>query len=165
MGLMDVIGGLLKKKGGAASGSSGGGASLPGGIDLGGLAGLAGGKGGNLLATLLPMLTGGGALAGLGGLGGLLGKLQQGGLGAKTQSWVGTGANEAVQPDELEQALGTDTVAKVAAEAGVSHDEAKTGLAAMLPGLVDKLTPGGSVPGADQLSGMVKGLDLSKLLG
>ena len=162
MGLMDIIGGLLKKKGGA---SSPGGSGLPGGIELpGGLSNLAGGQGG-LLKMLLPMLLGGGALKGMGGLGGLLGKLQKGGLGSKTQSWVSTGPNEAVEPDELEQALGKDAVASMAAEAGVSHDEAKSGLAAMLPGLVDKLTPDGSVPGADKLGGLVKGLDLSKLLG
>ena len=160
MGLMDMIGGLLKKKGG----SSASGASSPAGMQLpAGLSALAGGQGG-LLKALLPMLMGGGALGGLGGLGGLLGKLTQGGLGAKTQSWVSTGANESVEPDEIEQALGSDNVAKLAQEAGVSHDEAKSGLASMLPGLVDKLTPGGSIPGADQLGGLVKGLDLSKLM-
>ena len=155
-----MLSGLLKRKGGAASagGSSMGGMQLPA-----GLSSLAGGQGG-LLKALLPMLMGGGALGGLGGLGGLMSKLTQGGLGAKTQSWVSTGPNEAVQPDELEQALGSDNVAKLAQEAGVSHDEAKSGLASMLPGLVDKLTPGGSIPGADQLGGLVKGLDLSKLM-
>ena len=161
MGLMDMIGGLFGKKD-----KNGGGASLPGGIQLpAGLSNLAGGGGGGLLKVLLPMLAGGGALASLGGLGGLLGKLTQGGLGAKTQSWVGTGANEEVHPDELEGALGTDTVAKIASEAGVSHDEAKSGLASILPGLVDKLTPGGSVPGADKIGGLIKGLDVTKLLG
>ena len=162
MGLMDMLSGLMKKKGGA---STGGGGSLPGGMNLpAGLSSLAGGQGG-LLKVLLPMLAGGGALSHLGGLGGLLGKLQQGGLGSQTKSWVSTGANEPIAPDQLEQALGTDTVAKVAAEAGVSHDEAKSGMASMLPGLVDKLTPGGSIPGADQLGGLMKGLDLSKILG
>ena len=167
MGLMDVIGGLLKRKGTKSSGAttSGSGASLPGGIQLpAGLSDLVGGQG-KLLKVLLPMLAGSGALAQLGGLGGVLTKLQQGGLGSKTQSWVSTGPNEAVEPDELERALGADNVAKVAAEAGVSHEEAKSGLAALLPGLVDKLTPGGSVPGADQLGGLVGGLDVSKLLG
>jgi uncharacterized protein YidB (DUF937 family) len=161
MGLADLLGGLLKRKGGASSraSSSAGGMELPG-----GLSNLMGGQGG-LLKALLPMLMGGGALGGLGGLGGLIGKLTQGGLGGKAQSWVSTGPNEAVEPDELEQALGADNVAKLAQEAGVSHAEAKSGLASMLPGLVDKLTPGGSLPGADQLGGLVKGLDLSSLLG
>ena len=165
MGLMDTITGMLKKKGGSGAGLSSSGPALPGGITLpAGLSNLVGGQGG-LLKALLPMLAGGGALSHLGGLGGLLGKLQQGGLGAQTQSWVSTGENQPVAPDDLEQALGTDTVAKVAAEAGVSHEEAKNGLASMLPGLVDKLTPGGSIPGADQLGGLLKGLDISKILG
>lgn len=168
MGLMDIVGGLLgkKKKGGTIDLGSGGGITLPGGIELpGNLAALAGGNAG-LLKVLLPMLMGGGALGGkLGGLGGLLGKLQAGGLGGKAQSWVGTGANEDVDPDELEGALGTDTVAQIASEAGVSHAEAKSGLAALLPKLIDNVTPGGSLPGGDQLAGMLKGLDLSKVLG
>lgn len=162
MGLMDVLGGLLggKKKGAAASGGAGMG--LPGGLELpGGLASMMGGNAG-LLKVLLPLLMGGGAM---GGLGGILGKLQAGGLGSKAQSWVGTGANEDVDPDELEAALGSDTVAKLAADAGVSQAEARTGLAAMLPKLIDNVTPGGSVPGADKLPGMLKGLDLGKILG
>lgn len=161
MGLMDVVGGLLggKKKGGAA-------ATLPGGIELpAGLSNLLGGNG-NLLKVLLPLLAGGaGAAGGLGGLGGLLSKFNQSGHGSKAQSWVSTGANEPISPDEVEQALGTDQVAKLAADAGVSHDEAKSGLAAMLPGLVDKLTPGGNLPDAGQIGGLIKGLDLGKLFG
>lgn len=159
MGLMDVVGGLLggkKKKGGAA-------ASLPGGIELpAGLSNLLGGNG-NLLKVLLPLLAGG--AGGLGGLGGLLSKFNQSGHGGKAQSWVSTGANEPISPDEVEQALGADQVAKLAADAGVSHDEAKSGLASMLPGLVDKLTPGGNLPDAGQIGGLIKGLDLGKIFG
>ena len=159
MGLMDVVGGLLggkKKKGGAA-------ASLPGGIELpAGLSNLLGGNG-NLLKVLLPLLAGG--AGGLGGLGGLLSKFNQSGHGSKAQSWVSTGANEPISPDEVEQALGADQVAKLAADAGVSHDEAKSGLAAMLPGLVDKLTPGGNLPDSGQIGGLIKGLDLGKIFG
>ncbi len=164
MGLMDMISGLLgkKKQSSGASGNGGGGMNLPGGVQLpGGLAGMMGGKAG-LLKALLPMIMGGGAF---GGLGGLIGKLTSGGLGQKANSWVGTGPNEAVAPDELEAALGTDTIAKVAADAGVSHDEAKSGLATMLPKLVDHVTPGGQVPDAGALSGMLKNLDLGKILG
>jgi uncharacterized protein YidB (DUF937 family) len=166
MGLMDIVGGLLKKKSGGSAASSGG-SGLPGGLQIPGLDSLGGAQGG-LLKALLPMLlgaAGGKGAGGLGGLGDLLGKLNAGGLGGKAQSWVSTGPNEPVDPDELEQALGPDTVAKLAADAGVSPGEAKSGLATMLPGLVDKLTPGGSVPGADQLGNLVKGLDLGKLLG
>ena len=165
MGLMDVLGGLLGKKKRSGDGPAAAGATLPGGIELpGALAGLGGNAA--LLQAMLPLLTGGGSLGGkLGGLGGMLGKLQSGGLGGKAQSWVGTGANEPVDPDELERALGQDTVAEVATEAGVSHEEARTGLASMLPKLIDHATPGGAVPADDQLSSLVKGLDLGKILG
>ena len=143
MGIMDTITGLLgKKKGGA------------GGLNLGSLA-----------STLVPMLAGSGALSHLGGLSGIIGKLTSGGLGAQANSWVGTGANEPVHPDQLEAALGTDTVAQVASQAGISHDQAKTGLASLLPQLINHATPGGSIPGMDQIGGLLKGFDLGKLLG
>ncbi len=144
MGLMDTITGLLGKK---KSGSGGG-------LDLGSLA-----------STIVPMLAGSGALSHLGGLSGIIGKLTSGGLGNQANSWVGTGPNMDVHPDQLEAALGTDTVAQVASEAGVSHDQAKSGLAALLPKLINQATPGGTVPGMDQIGGLLKGLDLGKLLG
>jgi uncharacterized protein YidB (DUF937 family) len=43
-----------------------------------------------------------------------------------------------VTPDQAEQAVGSDTVAQVAADAGVSHEEAKNQLAEALPQLIDK---------------------------
>ncbi len=163
MGLMDILGGLMggkKKQAAPTSGGLGGLESmLPGGLGA-----LMGGNGG-MLKMLLPLLLGSGALGNLGGLGGLLGKLKQGGLGAKADSWVGTGDNHEVTGDELENALGKDTVAKMAAEAGIGHDEAKTGLAKMLPKLVNEVTPNGSVPSTSDLGSLVKGLDLSKLMG
>lgn len=167
MGLMDLLGGLLggKRKGRGRAASEG----PLGGLDSmlpGGLGALTGGKGG-LLKVLLPMLLGGGAgkaMGGLGGLGGMLDGLTKGGLGGKVNSWVGTGANEDVTPDELEAALGRDKVADIARQAGVSHEEARSGLAGMLPKLIDQVTPGGSVPDAAGLGQLVKGLDLQSLL-
>src|SRR6516165_9791454 len=51
---------------------------------------------------------GGGGL--LGGLGGLLDKLQKGGLGNATNSWVGSGQNQPVSPGQLGSALGPDII-------------------------------------------------------
>jgi uncharacterized protein YidB (DUF937 family) len=120
-------------------------------------------KSGNpLLDALLPMLAGGGAL---GGLGGLVSKLTNGGLGDQAKSWVGTGPNQAVTPDQVHQALGQDTISQLAQQSGMSHDEVKTGLAGMLPNLVNQLTPNGSIPNAGSIGSMLKGLDLGKLLG
>jgi hypothetical protein len=44
----------------------------------------------------------------LGGLGGLLDKLQKGGLGNVTNSWVGSGQNQPVSPGQLGPALGSE---------------------------------------------------------
>ncbi len=135
MGLMDILGGLMGKK--------------------------APKTGNSLLDSLLPMLLKGGAM---GGLGGLLGKFTSAGLGDKANSWVGNGPNAALEPNEVEAALGADTVSKLASKAGVSADQAKGGLAAMLPNLVNSLTPSGSLP-TGNLAKVLKGVDFSKILG
>lgn len=130
---------------------------------LGGLMGKKAPKSGNpLLDTLLPMLLKGG---GIGGLAGLIGKFTSAGLGHKADSWVGTGPNAELHPDEVETALGGDMLSQLAGKAGVSTDAAKGGLAKMLPGLVNGLTPGGSMPSAGGLGKLMKGLDFGKILG
>ena len=128
------------------------------------LSGLFGGKktGNSLLDAVLPMLAGGGAL---GGIGGLVSKLTSGGLGDQAKSWVGAGPNQEVTGDQLHQALGQDTISQLADKSGMSHDQVKTGLASMLPNLVNQMTPNGSVPSVGSLGSMMKGLDLGKLLG
>jgi len=62
-----------------------------------------GGTGQTASAGSQPATDAGGVL---GGLGGLLNKLEQGGLGNQTKSWVGTGQNQPVSPSQLGQALG-----------------------------------------------------------
>lgn len=129
---------------------------------LGGFLGRKAPKSGNpIMDALLPMLL---AKGGIGGLGGLLGKFTNAGLGSKANSWVGSGDNEPLDPDEVEQALGADEVERIAQQAGVSHDEAKSGLAGMIPGLVDKMSPAGSVP-TGALGKVMKGLDFGSILG
>lgn len=97
----------------------------------------------------------GGSSGGSGGLAGVLGALQSGGLSDVVSSWVGTGANKSISPDQLQKALGSDRVQQFAKQAGVSGAEASSALAAMLPGLVDKLSPGGKLPDTSGLEGMI----------
>jgi uncharacterized protein YidB (DUF937 family) len=94
-----------------------------------------------------------------GGLGGLVSQLTQGGLGNAVSSWVGTGANQAVSGDAIQQALGSDKIQELAAKAGISSEALSSGLAQMLPGVVDKLTPNGEVPSGDLMD---QGLALLK---
>lgn len=86
-----------------------------------------------------------------GGLGGLVSRLQEGGLAQQVASWVGTGENLPVSGEQLQQALGGDTISQLAAKVGISSDEVSGGLANILPTLVDKLTPNGDVGEASSL--------------
>ena len=95
-----------------------------------------------------------------GGLSGLASAFQQQGLGNVVQSWIGTGANQPISPDQVTQVLGPDQVQQVADEAGISHEEAKSGIAAMLPQIVDRLTPNGQMQEHGDL--MSKGMELLK---
>jgi uncharacterized protein YidB (DUF937 family) len=88
----------------------------------------------------------------LSGLGGLLKKLEQGGLGNATNSWVGSGQNQPVSPGQLGSALGPSIIKMLAQKSGLPEEELTKQLSQVLPGLVDKLTPNGRVPTAAELS-------------
>jgi len=91
----------------------------------------------------------------LGGLGGLLNKLQQGGLGNATNSWVGSGQNQPVSPGQLGSALGPNIIKTLAQQTGLSEEELTKQLSQVLPGVVDKLTPNGRLPTIAELSLMM----------
>jgi uncharacterized protein YidB (DUF937 family) len=91
----------------------------------------------------------------LAGLGGLLDKLQQGGLSNAANSWVGSGQNQAVPPNQLGSALGPDVMKTLAQRSGLSEDELTKQLSQVLPGLVDKMTPNGRLPTVAELSQMM----------
>ena len=97
---------------------------------------------------------------GTGGLGSVLSSLQSSGMGDVVSSWIGTGANKSISPDQLKSALGPDKLAQFAKQAGVSGGDASSALAGLLPGLVDKLSPDGKLPDAQGLESM-----LGKLIG
>ena len=81
-----------------------------------------------------------------GGLNGVLDKLKTSGLGDQVASWVGTGENQAVSPDQISSALGSSQIAELAAKFGISPDVLSGQLAQHLPDVINKLTPHGEVP-------------------
>ena len=105
-----------------------------------------------MVEAVAGMIGGGGAGGSGAGLQGLVEKFQAGGLGDLAASWIGTGDNKAASADQVRSALGDDEVRRVADEAGISQDEAASGLAALLPDLIDKVTPDGLVPDAGALA-------------
>lgn len=82
----------------------------------------------------------------IGGLSGLITKFQSAGLGDVIASWISTGANLPVSAAQIEQVLGSDVVQQIAAKMGLAPADASTQLSQALPTLVDKLSPGGTVP-------------------
>jgi uncharacterized protein YidB (DUF937 family) len=93
-----------------------------------------------------------------GGLSGLVQTFEQKGMGGLVSSWVSTGPNPPISPDQVHEALGSDQVKALAAKAGISPDAASAAIAQVLPGLVDKLTPNGAVPEHGNVMDMVGGL-------
>ena len=82
----------------------------------------------------------------LDGLGGLIKQFQQKGLGDVVDSWVSTGRNKNVAPDEISVALGGDVVDELSRHTGLTRDQVVGELARMLPNVVDNLTPDGRLP-------------------
>jgi uncharacterized protein YidB (DUF937 family) len=98
-----------------------------------------------------------------GGLPGLLEKFRQSGLGQHADSWVSTGANMPISPEQVSQALGPDVLSQIASRAGIDPAQLTHGLSQVLPGVVDQMTPGGVVPDnhqsvvLDGLAALLKG--------
>jgi uncharacterized protein YidB (DUF937 family) len=104
----------------------------------------------------------GGLLAQSGGVQGLLNKFTQAGHGDKVASWISTGENKPISPDQVQNVIGPDQINAIATKLGVDPAQASQLLAQFLPHVVDKLTPNGAVdPAADHpqnLAGMLPSL-------
>jgi uncharacterized protein YidB (DUF937 family) len=81
-----------------------------------------------------------------GGLGGLLEKFKSAGLGAQVASWVGSGPNQPVSPDQVHSALGASQITQLAQKLGIPPEQVTGQLAKIFPALVDHVTPEGQVP-------------------
>lgn len=80
-----------------------------------------------------------------GGVQGLISNFERNGLGAIAQSWVGTGQNQSITPEQIQQALGPEALNNLAATTGLDPQALLAQLAEHLPGAVDHMTPNGSV--------------------
>lgn len=80
-----------------------------------------------------------------GGVKGIVDRFEKKGFGPTVQSWVGTGENQPISPNDVHQALGSNTVQELAAKLGIPPEEMAAKLADILPKAVDKMTPDGTV--------------------
>jgi uncharacterized protein YidB (DUF937 family) len=112
----------------------------------------------NVLTTLLNAVN-----SHPGGVAGLVEAFQQHGLGGVVSSWVGTGANQPVSPQQVQSALGDQQVEDIASKLGVSKEDASSHIAQWLPAVIDHLTPNGQVPSSgtnlmEMGAGLIKAL-------
>lgn len=102
---------------------------------------------GGLLGNLSGALAGGG-VGGLlsGGLGELLDHFKQNGQGDAAESWINKGPNKQLPPPQLKQAIGSDVLAALEQQTGLSQEELLARLSRELPAAVDQYTPDGRLP-------------------
>jgi uncharacterized protein YidB (DUF937 family) len=81
-----------------------------------------------------------------GGVQGVVSEFEKSGLGGTVKSWVGTGPNQSISPDEVHKVLGPDLLQQLAAKSGLSVQELAQKLSHVLPQAVDTLTPDGTIP-------------------
>jgi uncharacterized protein YidB (DUF937 family) len=112
---------------------------------VGALTGGSGGGQGGLLQVVVGMLANQGGGGGSGVVE-LVERFQRGGLGDVIGSWIGTGQNLPVSPDQLRNVLGSDALSGIARQLGLDQTQVAGQLSQMLPEVLDKLTPHGSVP-------------------
>ena len=97
----------------------------------------------------------------LGGLGGLAEKFNQAGLGDVIGSWIGKGENLPISAEQIASVLGSGTLGHMASQLGMDPAQAASQLSQLLPGLIDQLTPNGTLPEG----GLGHAGDLMGLLG
>src|SRR6266705_3398132 len=81
-----------------------------------------------------------------GGLQGVVSEFERNGLGATVQSWVGTGPNQAISPDDVHRTLGPDLLQQLSEKSGLSVQDLTQKLSQVLPHAIDTITPNGALP-------------------
>lgn len=106
-----------------------------------------------VVSEVLGMLRGQGGATN--GLGGLLQAFENGGLGHLFQSWVSTGQNLPVSPQQIQNVLGNSgMLQRIAQATGMQPADVAQHLSVVLPQIVDHLTPNGQIHAGDAASAL-----------
>ena len=82
--------------------------------------------------------------------------MQQNGFGEAVNSWINTGPNTAVAPDQIPDALGPDVIDTLSRRTGLSKDQVLQILSQILPNAVDQLTPQGRLPTQQEMARLME---------
>jgi len=153
MALLPVVLSMLSGRSGGPAQGGGGLGDIISSLTRGGARPSGGGLGDAIGGMFGRTASGGG-----GALGGLLEQMQKAGFADQARSWVGTGQNMPIAPEALDQIFGEQGIGEIARHAGLTPRQTSEGLSALLPEVVDRVTPDGQVPDLDQLTMSVEGL-------
>ena len=110
-----------------------------------------------------------GLLNDAGGLQGLMGQFQKAGFGDQFATWVGTGENQPIGAEQMQNAVGVEEIQRLASKLGMQSHTVLPLLAQFLPQVIDKLTPKGQIddnnPSGGQIQSVLTGLISSSLGG
>jgi uncharacterized protein YidB (DUF937 family) len=81
-----------------------------------------------------------------GGISGIIAKFQKKGFDKQADSWVGTGQNEKITPQQVEQVFDQPAIDDLAKAMNTTPHEASKTLADYLPELLNQFTPDGKLP-------------------
>ena len=110
-----------------------------------------GDKAQDLLSALLSLISN----RNLGGFAGFLQRFTDAGLGDTASSWINTDANTPLSYEQLESALGENTLRDISRNAGLDYQKTVSASAFMIPHIVDKLSPTGFAPDEADLSAQI----------
>lgn len=97
-----------------------------------------------LIQAVIKVVTQNNQGGGAAGITQLVQQFEKNGLGQIVSSWVSTGQNMPISAEQVQQGMG-EQVQQIATAAGTTPQDASAQLANILPGLIDKLTPGGKI--------------------
>lgn len=121
------------------------------------------------IAALLPILMQllasrgqGGAASGGDPLSSLIEQFQRAGMGGQMNSWIGTGQNLPISPEQLMEVFGRGQLEQMAGQSGMDLGQLSGGLSQMLPQFIDQMTPGGQMPSPGGIEDALA--DLSRMM-
>lgn len=104
-------------------------------------------------------------LGDMGGLHGLGAKFEAAGFGPQFTSWVSTGENQAIDPQQLEGTVGMAEIEKLAAKVGMNVSTVLPLLSQFLPIVIDKLTPKGFIDTSHPTGSQIQEALMSAITG
>ena len=112
-----------------------------------------GDKADTLISALLSLMTD----SANGGFAGFIERFRTAGLGGLADSWISSDANTSVSNEQLESALGEDTLREISEKIGADYKTTVGASGYVIPHLVDDLTPNGEIPNENDLLSNIGG--------